>query len=97
MDLLQLKEHLEATFVDETIEGVDYKFKNVFFKHYDRKILAGEISFKNLRMSADKFILLSTAQEVRFSRRKIIDLCLRMNLNKDESEELIESAGFQRV
>ena len=93
-----MREYLSSTYsLEPTNENPNTPLRIVFFRYYDRKIASGEITFSNLKMDKDAFICLSTAQDPEMSRDDIIDLCINMKLTKEEADEMMISAGYEKV
>lgn len=93
-----MKDYLNKSFSEEIVNMNPMPpLKNVFFKHYDRKVMLGEINFLKMNMDKDAFICLSTDQSHDMTREDIINLCISMKLNLQEAEELMISAGYEKI
>lgn len=93
-----MKTYLYETYRDEpTNNNPETPFRIVFFRYYDRKIASGEITFSKLKMDKDAFICLSTAQDPEMSKEDIINLCVNMKLTKEEADEMMQSAGYEKI
>lgn len=93
-----MKIYLENNYTEDIInENTEPSFRAVFFRIYDRKIASGEITFSSIKMSKDAFICLSTAQDPELSRDDIINLCINMELSKEEAEQMMLAAGYGRI
>ncbi len=93
-----MRQYLEETYSQEVAnENPDTPLRVVFFRIYDRKIAAGEISFKNIKMDKDQFICLSTAQDPEMTRDDVINLCINMKLTKEEADEMMIAAGYEKL
>ncbi|QAT42941.1 hypothetical protein [Aminipila luticellarii] len=66
-------------------------FKIEFFRLYDRKIASGELKFSDLGISKEEFTRLCTEQQFLFTEEKVMDLCKKMNLTKEETKKLTEA------
>ena len=66
-------------------------FKIEFFRLYDRKIASGELKFSDLGISKEEFTKLCTEQQFLFTEEKVMDLCKKMNLTKEETKKLTEA------
>ncbi len=93
-----MKTYLEQSYTAEpTNPNPDTPLRIVFFRYYDRKIASGEISFSKLKMDKDAFICLSTAQDPEMTKEELIDLCINMKLTKQEADEMMLSAGYEKL
>ena len=72
-------------------------FKQAFFRLYDRKIGAGEITFSQTGIRKDEFTRLCTEEDFVFSRETIERLALTMALTEEEKQLLLDlSAESER-
>lgn len=67
------------------------KFKTLFFRHYDRKIADGSITFSRLGINKKDFTKLCTEEDFVFEEDEIRRVSLIMNLSDEETKELIEA------
>lgn len=67
-------------------------FKQLFFRHYDRKVTFGEISFSRTGIKKDEFTRLCTEDDFAFDRETLAGICMRMELSEEETAELTEAA-----
>ncbi len=68
-------------------------FKQLFFRYYDKKVTSGEISFSRTGIRKDEFTRLCTEEDFVFDRQTLEQICTRMNLTEEETQELFEAAG----
>lgn len=93
-----MKEYLEKTYSMEVVnENPQVPLRVVFFRLYDRKIASGEITFSGIKMDKDQFICLSTAQDPEMSRDDLINLCVNMKLTREEADQMMLAAGYEKV
>ncbi len=93
-----MRKYLDENFSEEVVNANPQPpLKNVFFKIYDKKIMRGEINFLKMNMDKDAFICLSTNQDHDMTRDDIIDLCISMKLTLAEAEEMMISAGYEKI
>lgn len=93
-----MKEYLEKTYSMEVVnEDPQIPLRVVFFRLYDRKIASGEITFSGIKMDKDQFICLSTAQDPEMSRDDLINLCVNMKLTREEADQMMLAAGYEKV
>ncbi len=67
-------------------------FKQEFFRIYDRKIGAGEITFSQTGISKEDFTRLCTQEDFVFNPEAIERLALNMKLTDEERLLLLSSA-----
>lgn len=67
-------------------------FKSVFFRHYDRKISDGTITFSSLGISKTDFTRLCTEDDFVFDLQTLSRVMSVMQLTDDEKKEMIEAA-----
>ncbi len=67
-------------------------FKSVFFRHYDRKISDGTITFSSLGISKTDFTRLCTEDNFVFDLQTLSRVMSVMQLTDDEKKEMIEAA-----
>lgn len=67
------------------------KFKTLFFRHYDRKIADGSITFSRLGINKRDFTKLCIEEDFVFAEDEIRRVSLIMNLSDEETKELIEA------
>ena len=67
-------------------------FKSVFFRHYDRKISDGTITFSSLGISKTDFTRLCTEDDFVFDLQTLSRVMSVMKLTDDEKKEMIEAA-----
>lgn len=72
----------------------ELSFAAVFFRLYDKKIAAGEITFSSLKMSKAEFTAMCMNGEYVPDIENVLELCSRMLLAKDEAELLLNAAGY---
>ena len=87
---LKEKINLEQADVEQT-------FHITFFRFYDRKIASGEITFSQTGMKKNHFTKLCTTKTCDMTRDEIIDVCINMKLDLDQSVELLASAGYFEI
>lgn len=69
-------------------------FSSVFFKLYDQKMMAGEVTFGELRISKDDFTHMCTVPEYVPDQETILRLITTMKLDEEEAEEFLQAAGM---
>ena len=67
-------------------------FKILFFRHYDRKIAEGSITFSKLGISKDEFTKLCTEEGYVPDEEMVRNLCTVMELSEEETKEMILTA-----
>ena len=67
-------------------------FKSMFFRHYDRKISDGTITFSSLGISKTDFTRLCTEDNFVFDLQTLSRVMSVMQLTDDEKKEMIEAA-----
>ena len=67
------------------------KFKTLFFRHYDRKIADGSITFSRLGINKSDITKLCIEEDFVFEEDEIRRVSLIMNLSDEETKELIEA------
>lgn len=67
-------------------------FKQLFFKHYDRKVSSGEMSFSQTGISKNDFTRVCTEEDFAFDRQSLSLICDRMGITGGEREELFAAA-----
>ncbi len=67
-------------------------FKQLFFKHYDRKVSSGEMSFSQTGISKNDFTRVCTEEDFAFDRQSLSLICDRMEITGEEREELFAAA-----
>lgn len=67
-------------------------FKSVFFRHYDRRISDGTITFYSLGISKTDFTRLCTEDDFVFDLQTLSRVMSVMQLTDDEKKEMIEAA-----
>lgn len=67
-------------------------FATIFFKLYDRKIQAGEITFSQLRMDKNHFTNMCTDKNFVPPLKAVENLCIKMKLTDEEATLLRETA-----
>ena len=74
----------------------DISFKNLFFRHYDRKICDGSITFSQLGISKMDFTRFCTEDNFVFDQETLERVCIVMKLTDVEKAELLEAAARSR-
>ncbi|MEA4922778.1 MAG: hypothetical protein VB031_05345 [Eubacteriaceae bacterium] len=74
---------------------MEQPFSVVFFRLYDRKLQAGEITFKEIGISKNDFTKLCTDKTFVPERETVERLCETMKLAEKEIEEFIAAAERQ--
>ena len=72
------------------------KFKHVFFRFYDRKIAAGEITFAGLALSKADFVRLCSEEDFVLDEETILRISEVMRLTEEEKRELLAAAASSR-
>lgn len=67
-------------------------FKQIFFRIYDRKIAAGEITFSQTGIGKEEFTRLCTEADYVFASDTIEKIGTTMNLTEDEKAQLLAAA-----
>lgn len=70
----------------------DMTFKQLFFRHYDRKVSSGEMSFSQTGISKTDFTRLCTEENFAFDKESLTLICQRMHLTEEEQAELFAAA-----
>ncbi len=68
-------------------------FKIIFFRHYDRKIAEGSITFSRLGISKTEFTKLCTEEDYVPEEPMVLALCTAMGLSEEETIEMLEAAS----
>lgn len=67
-------------------------FKQLFFRHYDRKVSSGEMSFSQTGISKNDFTRVCTEEDFAFDRQTLSLICDRMGLTDEERADLFAAA-----
>ena len=74
----------------------DLTFKTLFFRHYDRTIADGTITFSKLGMSKSDFTKLCTEPDFVPSRETVELISERMQLTDEQKAEMLAAAGYSK-
>ena len=74
----------------------DLTFKALFFRHYDRTIADGTITFSKLGMSKSDFTKLCTEPDFVPSRETVELISERMQLTNEQKAEMLAAAGYSK-
>ncbi len=77
-------------------EAAKTNFRALFFRHYDRKISDGTVTFSQLGIKKDDFTKLCTEPDFVLDRESIERACNAMKLTKEETYQIIEAADAVR-
>ena len=72
-------------------------FKILFFRHYDRKIAEGSITFSKLGISKDEFTKLCTEEGYVPDEEMVRSVWTEMKLTEEETKEMILTARGGRT
>ena len=74
----------------------DVRFKQLFFRYYDRTVGIGLISFTQLGVTKNDFTRLCTEDGFVMDDETIIRACGNMSLTAEETEEMLAVAAKER-